>query len=243
MKPIAKLIPLFAIFAIAGSAFYLFTKSVEELPLYTLERGRLIFTPGEFVYPPDDPGKNGQANNIHDCDPETAAVIPYPAVPPEGSYILMDLALSHYPGANGDRPRARKSALLRFYNGACTNCTEDKFQSYPRIKRARIEILKRRANDPDVEYVHPPVEKVLEWEQTFPDRPGPFDMALHLPPWPESARYPENVSNILVKLTVLEIYPGTKFNDRVAITEMEYADTPAGGGPLHFWRKESGCAY
>ncbi len=222
---------------VAGVSFYQATSSIRDVPSETLHRGRIILTPGEFLYAGDDPDRNGSRMNVMDGNENTAGIIPFPAPPPEGSYYLMDTALTHWPPLHQNgKPRRRIPSLLRITNGLCLNCPLSEFQKYGRIQTARIEILYRRANDPDVEYVIPPAVPQLVFRYDFPDRPGSFDIPLHLNRVLGSPAYPKNVYYIICKITVLTVYPGSVYSDRVALAEVVYGDRSDPYSSVHLWR-------
>jgi hypothetical protein len=198
----------------------------QNLPARTLASGRIILSPGEFYRSPDDPARDGRASNAGDGDPERAAVVPFPAAHPEGTWFLIDLALSHWPArTRGAAPESRTPHSITIWNGPCSRCTRTEFQRYSRIKRARVEFLVRRANNVDEEYVIPQAVPVWIREIALLDQPGPQTIPLDgVPPGGPSSGWPENMNYLILKITVLETYPGAVFSDRVALAETLYSD-------------------
>lgn len=197
-----------------------------DLPARTLASGRIILSPGEFYRSPDDPARDGRASNAGDGDAERAAVVPFPAAHPEGTWFLIDLALSHWPGRTpGAPPESRTPRSIQIWNGPCERCAAHEFQRYSRIKRARMEFLVRRANNVDQEYVIPQAVPVWIREIALLDQPGPQTILLDgVPPAAPSSGWPENMNYLILKITVLETYPGAVFSDRVALAETLYSD-------------------
>lgn len=217
-RPVA---PLLLGALLAGGSLYQIREAGRDLPGRIMQHGRVVLSSPGF----DDGAEPGL---LVDGRTDTAAVLRFPAPPPEGAFLLSDLALTHFPGPTGDpdRPlRPRRALALRLFNGACVDCSEQEFRRYGRIKRARLEILQRRANDPDVEFIIPPVRLLRSVELDFPDRPGPVEIPLELPDPDPAPAYPANVFYIICKLTVLEQFPGRKFPDRVAVAELIYVDS------------------
>ena len=198
-----------------------------KLSEYILKNGRIVLSSSELNYPPDDPGQSGGRAGIIDGDPSSPVVLRYPAPPPEGVYLLIDTALSHWPPQRDKQtPRARKPAEIIFYNGVCQKCEPEKFRGYSRVRRVRIEILNRKANNPDKDYLHEKTYPVRSFEWEFEDRPGPQRVKLNMPRALDSPAYPQNVFYIVTKIVVLSVYPGEVFNDRVALGELIYGDWP-----------------
>ena len=213
--------------AAAAGAFLLQHRFRADLSPTTLRDGRIVLTPGEFIFHPSDPRRNGSALNIQDGKLHTAAVIPYPARHPQGTWFLIDVALSHWPpGAPGESPRVRKPGALILHNGICADCPIREFKAYGRIRRTRIELLARRANNPDKEFKHERWNVIYSRTLELPDRPGPFRVELPLPPAAASPGYPRNVFFLACKITVLSVHPGSRFPDRVALAEFTYVDGP-----------------
>ncbi|MCR9143105.1 MAG: hypothetical protein NXI24_12700 [bacterium] len=200
---------------------------------YALFRGRIVLSSGDFVFPDDDPRVNGGASAVLDGDPERAAILRFPADHPHGTFLLIDTALSHSPGDKSTtQPAARKPIALRIYNGVCLGCDRESFEKYGRIKRARIEILNRRANNPDEEFVIPDARPVFERFVDFPDAPGPIEISLgDLPDPPPSAGWPDQMQYIITHIQVLDVYPGARFPDRFGLAEVVYIDRERAGAP------------
>ena len=181
---------------------------------------------------------------VLDGDRTTATALLFPGSHPQGTFLLVDLALSHFPDPSGD-PNAplipRRPLHLRIFNGPCQNCDHRTFQRSGRIKRARLELLKRRANDPDVEFEIPPTQILETHDLILPDSPAPVTVEFQQPPAPPSDKYPGTSFYIICKLTVLEIYPGSVDSDIIHVRELEYVDEVAqpalqGAGHRFHWK-------
>ena len=216
--------------------FFQTSKSTEEIRKNTLLYGRDVITNGEIIFPSDDPKRDGSGHNVHDGDPESAAVIPYPGAPPEGTFILLDAGLSHFPAENGGPQRKRLPLYITLFNGPCTDCKRNDFTATARIKKMRAEFLRRQANDPDVDFYFPETKPVYTVVLDVPDRPGPFKIPVNVNPPEESERYPENTFYYRIKITVLDIHSGTLFNDRVSVAEIEYTDQDMDTGITKVWK-------
>lgn len=119
---------------------------------------------------------------------EQKLIVPGP--PPEGTFLLADTHLSQ----PGDRP----AQVLAFRS--IENC-----QGRARIKKARLEVLYRRANDPDREFLIP--RALVVWQNTlsFPDHCGWHSVNLDLPAVAPDESFKET-QLLIVKITVLDVY-------------------------------------
>ena len=102
----------------------------------------------------------------------------------------------------------------------------DQYNEFSRIKRARIEIYKRKANNPDKEYRHEKTEYITGLLREFPDRPGPFEVSLNIPSLEPIALFSDQPHFLIIKTVVLDVYYGEK-RDMVALGEFIYADNAA----------------
>ncbi len=211
--------PLLVLILVGGSVLQILDGR-QDLPDRILRGGRVVLGPGLAPV--------GSFSPLLDGDPQTAVTLRFPGPPPEGSYVLADLSLTHFPALRAPGietgPRPRRAGALRIFNGICANCQEAEFREFGRVRRARVEILVRRANDPDVEFEIPPARVVWSQVIDFPDRPGAVAIPLAVPDPLPSAVYPVNVFYIICKIAPLEQYPGTRFPDRLAIGEIQYFD-------------------
>jgi hypothetical protein len=195
-----------------------------------------VITNGEFIFPYDDPKRDGSSHNVHDGNYDSAVVIPYPGSPPEGSFILLEAGLSHFSVPDEGPQKRRLPVSITLYNGPCTFCERETFKKIPAIKRMRVEFLKRQANDPDVEYFFHETKPIFTKNITVPDEAGPFLIPLHVPPPEPSDRYPDKTFYYRIKITVLDIHPGTLYHDRVSVSEIEYTDMDFETGELKVWK-------
>ena len=240
-----KIIISGAIFATAIFAFFSYrqySSSILDLAANTLFRGRIILGTEIFNYDSRDPNRTGNLKNIQDGDLDSAVILAYPSRHPEGAHLLIDTALSHWPPDNkSSSPRTRVPRKIIVYNGPCTNCERSEFRSYSRIKRARIEFLVRQANDPDQEFLHEKTLPLLILEKNFEDRPGPQTIEFNSLTFKESSGYPDQVFYIVLKVSILDVYPGSEFPNRAALSELTYMDASGESGPkaktgLHIWK-------
>ncbi len=221
---------------VLGTTIFQVISSRHALPGETLKRGRIVIVSGRAVSVKAPIQGDGSPSHLLDGNLEEAALLENPTTHPEGLFFLSDLALTHWPPEKeGLHPRERRPVSLIVHNGVCTTCPLEVFRSYPRIKRARLEILHRRANDPDVEMVIPEARIVYLTEIELPDRPGPVEIPLPLPAAEKSDAYPDHVFYIIAKIMPKELYPGTKAQTPVGLAEIEYVDMSP-GGPPHVWK-------
>ncbi len=194
-------------------------KSLQEI---ILREGRIILSSRDLPYNPRDPSTPGEASNVIDGDFNSAVLLPHPSGHREGTYLLMDMALTHHPSQDGLQPR--RTLGFWMYMGGCADCPPETFHAYSRPKQGRLELLYRRANDPDQEFIIPPAHIIVTVTVHWKDTPSPQWVSLHVPDPAYSAKYPENVNYIIAKLYIDDVYPGKKFPDIVAIREIVYMD-------------------
>ncbi|MBL8021579.1 MAG: hypothetical protein JNM27_18050 [Leptospirales bacterium] len=208
---------LIVLFVVAGLTWLQGTQFLGSLGADTLKRGRIVLSSGDEAEFSVARNREGSARLVLDGDPATYSTLYFPSSHPEGTHLLADLALSHFPG----RPPVRRKPLaLHFLNGA----PPPVFDDFARPKEVRLALLSRRANDPDVENVIPEANIVWETTVTFPDAQD-FEVPLPVSPPGPSSNYPQNVKLWILKLTVLSVYPGKKYFHNVAIREIDYIDT------------------
>ena len=227
---------ILAAFLIVIVTFIQISPDPEKIRKNTLLYGRDVITNGEIIFPHDDPKRDGSAHNVHDGNPNSALVIPYPGTPPEGSFVLLDAGLSHFSIPGESPQKIRIPVSISLYNGPCSSCDDENYRKIPRIKKMRVEFLKRQANDPDVDYFFPETIPIFSLTIDVPDEPGPLVIPLHIDPPAVSNRYPESTFYYRIKLTVLDIHQGTLFNDRVSMTEIEYTDMDLKTEMLKVWK-------
>lgn len=185
----------------------------------TLRRGRIALSSGDFAVPNEQKNRDNSVRFLLDGDLGTHTQIYFPSLHPEGTHVIAELGLTHLPPAEARPPEPLKPVLLRIY--------QEEGGAYSRIKKARISILRRRANDPDRENVIPPTEQIWSQELLLNDAPIQ-EIPVTLPIAQASPRYPEHVYLIIAKIHILEIYPGRDGN-RVALQELEYLTETSGG--------------
>lgn len=173
----------------------------------TMRKGRIALSSGDIETPDVLKNRDNSVRSLLDGDLSTHTDLYFPSRHPEGTHIIAELGLTHLPPAANPvplRPRA-----LRIYQNA----------GYGRIHKARISLLRRRANDPDKENLIPPVEVIYRSDVMLKDEPVqeiplPIEQAGH------SSGYPQNVFLLIARIDVLELYPSSR--NRVAINELEY---------------------
>jgi hypothetical protein len=195
--------------------------SGRDLERDTLRRGRIALSSGDFAQPNDLKNRDNSVRFLLDGDLSTHTQIYFPSSHPEGTHLIAELGLSHLPGSE---IKPLRPVLLRIH--------QDQSGRFSTIRRARISILTRRANDPDRENVIPPTQVI--WEKVVDlERVPAADVILDLPPAARSGTYPENVFLIIAKIQVLEVYEGEDRN-RVAVSELEYLTETADGRRITF---------
>jgi len=185
----------------------------------TLKRGRIALSSGDFAVPNELTNRDNSVRFLLDGDLRTHTQIYFPSAHPEGTHLIAELGLTHLPPQAGKPPRALKPVILRIY--------QEQSGQFSRMKKARVSILRRRANDPDRENVIPETEQIYSALVTLSDAPIE-EVALQLPLAEPSGKYPQNVYLIIAKIQILEIFPGRDGN-RVALQELEYLTETAGG--------------
>ncbi|MCB1327092.1 MAG: hypothetical protein KDK35_17780 [Leptospiraceae bacterium] len=209
---------------LSAVAFLQATAFRSDLADRVLESGRVVLAPEAIPVSREDPGLDGSLSNLEDGDPETAAVVAYPANHPEKTHFLIDLALTHWPGINGGPPRARVPVAIVVRNGLCTNCDRSRFEDYSRVRRAEFSILYRHANRIDEDYEIPPVREVWTRTITLPDSPDPFSIFPDLSPPPASNGWGDHMDYIILRIRVETVYPGNRFPGRLALAEVTWKD-------------------
>lgn len=219
----------------------------DSLPGSVLVGGRLMVDSGLL-------DAENSSRNLLDGDPLTGCTLIYPSNHPQGTFLLWDMGLTHFPPEKpGDPLPARKAVELVIESGLSEDGTSPVYRSVGRPKKILLEVHYRQANDPDVDYYFPEPRVVFQKELTLPDSPAPFPVALDLPPLSDSPRYPEGVFLIVGKITVLSTYPGDPAQGEdstptggVAFRELDYIDSPVSPAPpsslqkndtFHFWNR------
>lgn len=195
--------------------------SGHDLERAALRRGRISLSSGDTAEPDELKNRENSVRFLLDGDLSTHTQIYFPSRHPEGTHLIAELGLTHLPAAV---PVPLRPVLIRFH--------QNQSGRFSTIRRARISILERRANDPDRENVIPPTQVV--WERTVTlSNSAVSDVALDLPMARDSLVYPQNVFLIIVKIQVLEVYEGVERN-RVAVSELEYLTETADGRRITF---------
>ncbi|MBX7057111.1 MAG: hypothetical protein K1X75_03525 [Leptospirales bacterium] len=203
----------------------------DTLPGATLRNGRIVLAACSAN---DGMGHDGRPARLLDDDLQSPALLELDCRHPEGNWLLIDLALSHWPSTA--TPQVRRSTSLEIYSGACTDCDIHLFRSYARPRRIRLQILWRRANNIDQEYIIPQAEPVFERSVELEDRPGAQRIDLEGVPLPSpSTAWPQHMNYIIAKLTVESIYPARDAQRPIAIAELRYIDRGP-DGKTFVWR-------
>lgn len=214
-----------------GGAFLLqraFRRTVNLTELYQ----RVIVSNSFFVRPDVDPGQ------VFDGDPRTAwwddlNVEPgepgarvsgeHPDALParELFYIQMELGMTHFPD---DPPRINRIREFRIWPGNQSDPAS--FRDYARPRRVHLHIFYQGVVDFDREYRFPgKPAHIASTTLTLADRPGmqriPADF---LPPTMLSPRFPYNVAIVWLRLEIESYYPGRRFRNRVAVSELDFIE-------------------
>lgn len=199
-----------------------------DLATFVRINGRQVIAPGQKQDNPDYHRIN--LRNLIDGDPDTSILLKHPANLPESTYILVDLGLTHWARRiNEKAPTTRKANKIQIINGSCQRCPSDRFKQTARLKKIRIDLLYRQANNVDKEYEFPPVRVVSSKTVEINDSQDTIQVDLsEISPPKSSQRWPENMFYIIAKVVILDLYPGT-IDNRVAIAELIYLDQPVRG--------------
>jgi len=220
-------LPILIATAVLASSLYQGLTFRRTLETDSLRLGRVVLSSGDEPHFRTEHNREGSAHLLLDGDRSTFSRMYFPSDHPEGTHVIADLALSHFPG---NPPMPRKPIAIRILSGHC-DCKD--FQDYARPRRVRLAILERRANDPDVENIIPETHVVWERLVDLPDS-GEYVIPLSLPIARASRAYPENVFLLIMKLVIVDVYPGKKYFHETAIREIEYIDEDASGN-RHVW--------
>lgn len=196
-----------------------------DLATYILHQGRIVLSPGQN--PGDPVFSSGSLQNLVDSNLESFMHIALHVEHPHGAHLLADLAMSHWPAAgNVLKPQARRPVAILIYAGSCNLCGSVKFRAYDRPRKIRLDLLIRKANNPDQDYEIPPVSLLASQEWLLEDRPGPQRIDFDLPAFKKSSAWPDNMNYIIARLLILDTFVGQVFPGRVAISELIYIDSP-----------------
>ena len=194
-----------------------------DLSAFVKKNGRLVLAPGQTKGNPDFDSSNLQ--NLVDDDSNTFMLIDYPAEVNEKTYILVDLGLTHWAPQNKlGGPTSRKAVALKIANGSCLDCAPMEFQQHARLKKIRVDILYRQANNVDQDYKYPQINSVYSTFADLPDHPGVTTIDLSKVPIPlKSKSWPQNMFYIVAKIVIYDIYK-EKADQKLAIAEVAYID-------------------
>ncbi len=181
--------------------------------------------------------EGGPPAAILDGDLNHPARLLFPSKHPEGAWLLVDLAMSHWPPlAAGQPARRRFSDHLRIFSGTCTDCPPAEFRRVSRPRRLRVELLQRAANRVDEDFIIPPAQPIWIGTVELEDRAGEQIISLRdAPPPPPAAAWPEQMQYRIAKLIVESVYPGERQPELVAIAELIYVDRSEEGA-LFEWQ-------
>ena len=142
-----------------------------------------------------------------------------PVPDPRTLQITIELALSHFPG---NPPTPNPLHELTIWSG--NQKSPGDFQDFARPRRVRIIFYEQRLVDIDKEYrlmELPHYIGDLSLELKDSPRPQNFDLSF-LPRPAASTAFPENISQVWMRIIVESIYPGKRYRNRLAISEIDY---------------------
>jgi hypothetical protein len=134
-------------------------------------------------------------------------------------FITIESGLTHFPGLP---PVENLPKELYIWSGNQT--AGQLFQDYARPKKINLIFLTQEKVDVDREFRLPgPLEVWAEKKISLPDSPGkiiiPLDFLKSKGP---SAKFPKNVHQIWIRIEIESVYPGKKFPNTIAVTEIDY---------------------
>ena len=217
---------------IALSSVYLLQRSFRRTVNLTELYERVIFSNSFFIRPDVDPSRVFDGDTATawwddlKVDPDRPRAHVSQAKPSalpgrDLFYLQMELGMTHFP----DRPpRINRLEGLRFWSG--NQKDEATFGDYARPRKVHLHIFYQGVVDFDREYRFPgsPVH-VASKTVTLEDRFGPQTVPVDfLPATLPSPRFPYNVSLVWLRAEIESYYPGRKFRNRVALSEIDFLE-------------------
>lgn len=215
--------------AFAAMAFFLLRRAEAGYQRIAQFQGRSAFSTGSFFDPSIEPEKavDGVADTFWAETPpipgqfclrsmkpaEGQSSMPSPVEMPPCLFLQVDLGFSHGPAVP---PAKRPPLRMNVANGG---------PAYARPRQVRLVFFSQEIVDMDREFRLPPLpDFVAEKTLVFPDNPSVLVDLSFLPPPVDSQRYPRNVRRLQVRIEVLDVYPGNKHPNTVAISEVTYSN-------------------
>ena len=138
---------------------------------------------------------------------------------PDVLHFSLELGLSHFP----DHP-PRPNPLLRVFLWPGNQIDLIHFQDYARPKGIRLLFFRQKLVDVDRDFQFPgPPEFWAEKRIVLEDRQGVQIVDTDfLPAIEVSERFPVNIYMLWLRVEVESFYPGRKYADQVAFTEIDF---------------------
>ena len=221
--------------SIIGTNVYLAAKTLRRTKNLHELYERIIYSTASYYNPESQP-KNVFDGDIHTAWRESlpVAIMPSPTsykIPknfreptpdPQTLYLTMEVGLTHFPGIP---PKKNPLKKLVFYSG--DKSSAGSFQEYARPKRIHLTFFKQDLIDMDREYILP-AEPVF-WEKKsliLADSPDKQEINLDfLPELEDSPKFHINIHQVWLRIVIENFYPGTKYPNQVAISEIDFIKT------------------
>ncbi len=211
---------------IAGANIYLAGRTFKKTRNLTELYNRIIFSGSSFFNPQSRP------ENIFDRRLETAWVETEkasadsgaprdPVAAPGTLYIQMETSFSHFPG---DPPSP--NPLKRIFIWSGNQASPETFLDYSRPRKIRIVFFYQKLVDIDRDFRLPGLPEFrADRIVVLADSPLAQEIPLDfMPPIESSRRFPENISQVWIRLEIQDLYYGRKYPDRVAISEIDFSE-------------------
>ncbi|MDH5656810.1 MAG: hypothetical protein OEZ34_12935 [Spirochaetia bacterium] len=140
--------------------------------------------------------------------------------PPQNvSFFQTELFVTHFPGSP---PLANPLKEIILWPGTYESGIFSR--KYARPSLIRLIFFEQEFVDTDREFrLPPPPFYILEKMIELPDREGPFIIQNTFLPAPKvSKKFPEHIFQIIMRVEILDIYPGNEFPEKTAIAEIDY---------------------
>ena len=134
-------------------------------------------------------------------------------------FLQTEISLSHFPG---DPPLPNPIKSISVQTGSSPDLAH--FRDYARPRKIRLIFYYQKLVDVDRDYQLPGMPQTRAYREfLLNDTPEKQDFMIDFLPPPEASRkFPENISLIWMRMEILAIYPGSRYPDTVAVSEIDY---------------------